>query len=105
MAIVVSQMFKYVWNARQSHRLVTSTSLLFANAGLGQIEPLGQITEASFDLTFGVNVKGTVFTVQKALPLMSSGGSITLTGSKGTPAFNIYSATKAAMRNLAGSWA
>jgi NAD(P)-dependent dehydrogenase (short-subunit alcohol dehydrogenase family) len=83
--------------------------ILFANAGLGQLEPLGQITEASFDLTFGVNVKGTVFTVQKALPLMSSGGSIILTGSTtgsmGTAAFSIYSATKAAIRNLARSWA
>lgn len=83
--------------------------ILFANAGLGQIEPLGQITEASFDLTFGVNVKGTVFTVQKALPLMASGGSIILTGSTtgsvGTPAFSVYSATKAAIRNLARSWA
>lgn len=83
--------------------------VLFANAGLGQIEPLGQISEASFDLTFGVNVKGVVFTVQKALPLMVSGGSIILTGSTtgsmGTPAFSIYSATKAAIRNLARCWA
>jgi NAD(P)-dependent dehydrogenase (short-subunit alcohol dehydrogenase family) len=83
--------------------------ILFANAGLGHIEPLGQISEASFDLTFGVNVKGTVFTVQKALPLMSAGGSIILTGSTtgsvGTPAFSVYSATKAAIRNLARSWA
>lgn len=83
--------------------------ILFANAGLGQMEPLGQITEAAFDLTFGVNVKGTVFTVQKALPLMSKGGSIILTGSTtgvmGTPAFSIYSASKAAIRNLARSWA
>ncbi|WP_432757289.1 SDR family NAD(P)-dependent oxidoreductase [Consotaella aegiceratis] len=83
--------------------------VLFANAGLGRLEPLGQITEDSFDLTFGVNVKGTVFTVQKALPLMGPGGSIIMTGSTtgvmGTPAFSIYSATKAAIRNLARSWA
>ncbi|MCB8839512.1 SDR family NAD(P)-dependent oxidoreductase [Aurantimonas sp. VKM B-3413] len=83
--------------------------VLFANAGGGQVEPLGQITEGSFDLTFGTNVKGVVFTVQKALPLMRSGGSIILTGSTtgvmGTPAFSIYSATKAAVRNLARSWA
>ena len=83
--------------------------VLVANAGLGQLEPLGHITEASFDLTFGVNVKGTVFTVQKALPLMGAGSSVILTGStagiKGTPAFSIYSATKAAIRNLARSWA
>jgi NAD(P)-dependent dehydrogenase (short-subunit alcohol dehydrogenase family) len=83
--------------------------VLFANAGLGALEPLGKITEASFDLIFGVNVKGTVFTVQKGLPLMRDGGSIILTGSTtasmGTPAFSVYSASKAAIRNLARSWA
>lgn len=83
--------------------------ILFANAGGGRFEPLGEITEAVFDQTFGVNVKGTVFTVQKALPLMTEGGSIILTGStagaKGTAAFSIYSASKAAIRNLARSWA
>lgn len=83
--------------------------VLFANAGGGELQPLGQITEASFDRTFGVNVKGVVFTVQKALPLMGDGTSIILTGSTtgtmGTPAFSIYSATKAAIRNLARSWA
>jgi NAD(P)-dependent dehydrogenase (short-subunit alcohol dehydrogenase family) len=83
--------------------------VLFANAGLGGMQPLGSVTEASFDQIFGVNVKGTLFTVQKALPLMKSGGSIILTGSTtgsmGTPAFSVYSATKAAIRNLARSWA
>ncbi len=83
--------------------------VLFANAGLGALEPLGKITEASFDLIFGVNVKGTVFTVQKGLPLMRDGGSIILTGSTtasmGTPAFSVYNASKAAIRNLARSWA
>lgn len=83
--------------------------VLFANAGVGQLEPLGDITEASFDLTFGVNVKGIVFTVQKALPLMGPGASVILTGSTtgtmGTSAFSIYGATKAAVRNLARSWA
>ncbi|QBX36265.1 SDR family oxidoreductase [Paracoccus liaowanqingii] len=83
--------------------------ILFANAGTGALEPLGRITEAGFDQTFGLNVRGTVFTVQKALPLMQEGGSIILTGSTtgvmGTPAFSIYSATKAAVRNLARSWA
>jgi NAD(P)-dependent dehydrogenase (short-subunit alcohol dehydrogenase family) len=82
--------------------------VLFANAGLGEFLPLGQITEAHFDKTFGVNVKGTLFTVQKALPLMRAGGSIILTGStagsQGTPGFSVYSATKAAIRNLARSW-
>ncbi|WP_311970261.1 SDR family oxidoreductase [Pseudomonas baltica] len=83
--------------------------VLFANAGLGEFQPLGSITEESFDLTFGINVKGTLFTVQKALPLMGDGGSIILTGSTtgsmGTPAFSVYSATKAALRNFARSWA
>jgi NAD(P)-dependent dehydrogenase (short-subunit alcohol dehydrogenase family) len=83
--------------------------VLFANAGLGALVPLGAITEASFDLVFDVNVKGTLFTVQKALPLMQAGGSIILTGSTtgsmGTPAFSVYSATKAAIRNFARSWA
>jgi NAD(P)-dependent dehydrogenase (short-subunit alcohol dehydrogenase family) len=83
--------------------------VLFANAGLGALEPLGKITEASFDRVFGVNVKGTVFTVQAGLPLMREGGSIILTGSTtasmGTPAFSIYSASRAAIRNLARSWA
>jgi len=83
--------------------------ILFANAGTGAFAPLGEITPDHYDQIFNVNVKGTVFTVQKALPLMSEGGSIILTGSStgvmGTPAFSIYSATKAAIRNLARTWA
>jgi NAD(P)-dependent dehydrogenase (short-subunit alcohol dehydrogenase family) len=83
--------------------------VLLANAGLGAMEPLGHISEQSFDKVFGVNVKGTLFTVQKALPLMGAGGSIILTGSiagvMGTPAFSVYSASKAAIRNLARNWA
>jgi NAD(P)-dependent dehydrogenase (short-subunit alcohol dehydrogenase family) len=83
--------------------------VLFANAGLGALAPLGMISEESFDTVFGVNVKGTLFTVQKALPLMKAGGSIILTGSttgvKGTAAFSVYSASKAAIRNFARSWA
>ena len=83
--------------------------VLMANAGLGALEPLGKITEAAFDLIFRVNVKGTIFTAQKGLALMQDGGSIILTGSTtasmGTPAFSIYSASKAAIRNLARSWA
>lgn len=83
--------------------------ILFANAGTGAFAPLGEITSEHYDQIFDINVKGTVFTVQKALPLMSAGGSIILTGSStgvmGTPAFSIYSATKAAVRNLARSWA
>ncbi|MGU9811113.1 SDR family NAD(P)-dependent oxidoreductase [Pseudomonas sp. LF052] len=83
--------------------------VLFANAGLGDFQSIGSITEESFDRTFGINVKGTLFTVQKALALMSTGGSVILTGSTtgtmGTPAFSVYSATKAALRNFARSWA
>ena len=83
--------------------------VVFANAGIGAFVPLGQITEEHFDAIYGTNVKGVVFTVQGALPLMSEGGSIVINGSaasvKGTPAFSIYSSTKAAVRNLARSWA
>ena len=83
--------------------------VVFANAGGGSLAPLGQISEEQFDQTFDTNVKGVVFTVQKALPLMGEGGAIILNASttsiKGTPAFSIYSATKAAVRNLARSWA
>ncbi|MCF5026760.1 glucose 1-dehydrogenase [Pseudomonas lurida] len=83
--------------------------VLFANAGLGDFQPIGSITEESFDRTFGINVKGTLFTVQNALPLMPAGSSVILTGSTtgtmGTPAFSVYSATKAALRNFARSWA
>ncbi len=82
--------------------------ILFANAGVGDVAPLGMITEEQFDRTFGINVRGTLFTVQKALPLMKAGGSIILTGSttgsKGTSAFSVYSASKAAIRNFARSW-
>lgn len=86
-----------------------SLDILFANAGTGELVPLGEITPEHFDRTFDVNVKGLVFTVQKALPLMRAGGSIILTGSStsvmGTPRFSVYSATKAAIRNFARSWA
>jgi NAD(P)-dependent dehydrogenase (short-subunit alcohol dehydrogenase family) len=82
--------------------------IVFANAGGGEFAPLGAITEEHFDKTFGVNVKGTLFTVQKALPLMPDGASIVLNGSmtsiKGTPAFGVYAATKAALRSFARTW-
>ena len=82
--------------------------VVFANAGVGSLLPLGQITEEQFDKIFDINVKGVVFTVQKALPLLSDGASIILNASivsvKGNPAFSIYSASKAAVRNLARSW-
>ena len=83
--------------------------ILFANAGVGEFAPLGGISEAQFDKTFGINVKGTLMTVQTALPLMSAGGAIVITGSiasiKGSPAFGVYAATKAALRSLARSFA
>ncbi|AXF04475.1 SDR family NAD(P)-dependent oxidoreductase [Paraburkholderia hospita] len=82
--------------------------ILFANAGGGSLAPLGDISEQHFDDTFNRNVRAVVFTVQSALPLMSRGGSIILTGSiagsTGTQAFSIYSASKAAVRSLARSW-
>jgi len=82
--------------------------IVFANAGIAEFSPLGSITEEHFDKLFGINVKGTLFTVQKALPLMNDGGSIILTGSvasiKGTPAFWVYGATKAAIRNFVRAW-
>ena len=83
--------------------------IVFANAGTGRPLPLGKITAEHIDETFGTNVKGAIFTVQKALPLMGKGGSIILTGSSagttGAPAFTAYSASKAAVRNLARTWA
>ncbi len=82
--------------------------VLFANAGGGAFAPLGAIDEAHFDETFATNVKGVLFTVQKALPLLRDGGAVILTGSTtgttGTPAFSVYSATKAAIRNFARNW-
>jgi NAD(P)-dependent dehydrogenase (short-subunit alcohol dehydrogenase family) len=81
--------------------------VVFANAGGAEFAPLGKITEEHFDRLFNVNVKGTLFTVQKALPLMNDGGSIIINGSvasvKGTPAFGIY-ATKAALRSFVRTW-
>jgi len=83
--------------------------ILFASAGIGELnKPLGSITEKGFDDTFNVNVRGTLFTVQKALPLMKDGGSIILNSSiagvKGFPGTTVYSASKAAVRSFARSW-
>ncbi len=82
--------------------------VLVANAGGGEFAALGNITEEHFDRTFAINVKGTLFTVQKALPLLKDGASIVLTGSTaavtGIPAFSVYSASKAAIRNFARGW-
>jgi len=82
--------------------------VLFANAGAGTVAPVEAATEAHFDQTFDVNVKGTFFTVQKALPLFKDGGSIILTSSVtnvlGTPGFSAYAASKAAVRNFVRAW-
>jgi NAD(P)-dependent dehydrogenase (short-subunit alcohol dehydrogenase family) len=82
--------------------------ILFANAGIGEFARLEDVTEEHFDKIFGINVKGALFTVQKALPLLNDGGSIILTGSvasvKGTPAFAVYGASKAAIRNFVRGW-
>ncbi|KAK1179032.1 SDR family oxidoreductase [Streptomyces sp. NBS 14/10] len=83
--------------------------VLVANAGSAVPQRLGEITEEAIDATFGTNVKGTIFTVQKALPLLSDGASIVVTGSTTTlrpgPSLEVYGASKAAVRNLVRSWA
>jgi NAD(P)-dependent dehydrogenase (short-subunit alcohol dehydrogenase family) len=82
--------------------------VLHANVGLGGFAPLGSITEEYYDKTFDTNVKGLLFTVQKALPLLNDGASIILTGSaaaaKGTPHFGVYAASKAAVRSFVRTW-
>jgi NAD(P)-dependent dehydrogenase (short-subunit alcohol dehydrogenase family) len=82
--------------------------IVFANAGVAKFAPLGTITEEFYDSIFDVNVKGLLFTVQKALPLMPEGGSIIVNASvvtsKGLPANSVYSATKAAVRSFARTW-
>ena len=82
--------------------------VLFANAGVGEFASIDGVTESHFDKIFDVNVKGTLFTVQKALPLISDGASIILTGSvagvKGFESFGVYNASKAAIRSFARTW-
>jgi NAD(P)-dependent dehydrogenase (short-subunit alcohol dehydrogenase family) len=82
--------------------------VLFANAGGGDMLPLAAVTEEHYQRIFDTNVKGVLFTVQKALPLLVDGAAIILAGSttgvSGTPAFSVYSASKAAVRNFARSW-
>ncbi|MFF7331725.1 SDR family oxidoreductase [Streptomyces sp. NPDC008150] len=83
--------------------------VLFANAGGGEFATLEQVTEEHFDTTFGSNVRGVLFTVQKALPLLNDGASVILTGSTagsaGGEAFGVYGASKAAVRSFARTWA
>ena len=82
--------------------------VLFANAGFYEFGTFGEITEEHFDNTFNTNVRGLLFTVQKALPLLADGASVIMTGSiaslKGFPSFSVYNATKAAVRSFARSW-
>jgi NAD(P)-dependent dehydrogenase (short-subunit alcohol dehydrogenase family) len=82
--------------------------ILYASAGWGEATPLGEITEQHFDKIFDLNTRGTLFTVQKALPLLNDGGSIFMTGSvasiKGFPGFGVYAASKAALRSFARTW-
>jgi NAD(P)-dependent dehydrogenase (short-subunit alcohol dehydrogenase family) len=82
--------------------------IIFANAGVGEFVSFGKISEEHFDRLFGINVKGALFTVQKGLSLLNDGGSIVLTGSvagvKGTPAFGVYAASKAAIRSFVRTW-
>jgi NAD(P)-dependent dehydrogenase (short-subunit alcohol dehydrogenase family) len=84
--------------------------VLFASAGQGEMNvPIGKVTEEHFDKTFDLNVRGTLFTVQKALPLLVDGASVILTGSvagvKGIEGFGVYNASKAAIRSFARTWA
>lgn len=85
-----------------------SIDILFSSAGRGEFASIDQVTEQHFDDTFDLNVRGTLFTVQKALKLFNDGGSIILNGSiagsKGSPAFGVYSASKAAVRSFARTW-
>jgi NAD(P)-dependent dehydrogenase (short-subunit alcohol dehydrogenase family) len=82
--------------------------IVFANAGASRLAPLGKITEEHYDSVFNSNVKGLLFTVQKALPLLPDGASIILNASivasKGLPEWSVYSATKAAVRSFARTW-
>jgi NAD(P)-dependent dehydrogenase (short-subunit alcohol dehydrogenase family) len=83
--------------------------IVVANAGVGDFGPLGQITEQEYERTTSINLKGTIFTVQKALPLLSSGASVVLLSSsaalRAAPGLGVYAATKAAIRSLARTWA
>jgi NAD(P)-dependent dehydrogenase (short-subunit alcohol dehydrogenase family) len=82
--------------------------IIFANAGVGEFVPFGKVSEEHFDRLFNINVKGALFTVQKGLPLLNDGASIILNGSvasvKGTAAFGVYAASKAAIRSLVRTW-
>src|ERR1700681_3204702 len=95
-------------NLYETVRAKGKIDIVVANAGIGEFAPLASLTEEHFDKLFDLNVKGTLFTVQKALPLMNDGGPIILIGSvasvKGTASFGTYGATKASVRNLVRTW-
>jgi len=92
----------------QIKREKAKLDVVFANAGVARSAPVGEITEDLYDSIFNINVKGLLFTVQKALPLMPDGASIILNASivasKGLPAVSVYSATKAVLRSFARTW-
>lgn len=92
----------------QIQRMARNLDVVVANAGSGTFVPFGSYTEEHLDTTLAVNVKGTVFTVQKAIPLMPDGASVVIIGSissvLGMPAFGVYSATKAALRSFVRTW-
>ena len=98
----LDRLYKTVSNAKGR------IDIVFANAGVGELVPFGAVTEEHFDKLFNINVRGTLFTVQKALPLMRDGGSIILNGSvasvKGNAGFGVYAASKAAIRSLVRTW-
>jgi NAD(P)-dependent dehydrogenase (short-subunit alcohol dehydrogenase family) len=95
-------------SSHKSRAKKAKLDVVFANAGVAKFAPLGEITEATYDSMFNINVKGLLFTVQKALPLLVDGASIILNasivGSKGFPSNSVYSATKAAVRSFARTW-
>lgn len=94
---------------REVRRRHQHVDIIVANAGGGEFAPLGEISPEHFDRTFATNVRGVLFTVQKALPLLIAGSSVILigstAGSRAIPAFSVYSATKAAVRSFARGWA
>ena len=101
-AVDVARLYERI---QRDHQRV---DVVFANAGIYEVKPLHAIDDAHFDSIFGINVKGVVLTVQKALPLMTAGGAVVLNGSiagsKGLPGQSLYNASKAALRSFARSW-
>jgi len=89
-------------------KLKGRVDIIFANAGVGEFAPFGEVSEEHFDKLLSINLKGAFFTVQKGLPFLNDGGSIILTGSvasvKGTAGFGVYAASKAAIRSLVRTW-